>query len=58
MDRVLELIAFNDKKYLTEVEWQCPYKNISKAFWVNNLEAMLKIDKDPENDRMVFWFDN
>ena len=59
MDRLIEQVAFwGDEKYITEVTWQMPYKDIAKYFWEEIVDAMAALDPDPKNVRMVFWFDN
>jgi hypothetical protein len=59
MDRVLNLVAFwEDKKYRTEVIWEDTYGNMSDIFWEETLNKIKMIDENPNNVRIVFWFDN
>lgn len=60
MDRRIENIAFSNQKekYVTEVEWDFPYKESAPYFWETIVPTMAALDPNPENVRMVFWFDN
>lgn len=59
MDRRVENIAFSgSEKYITEVIWEFPYKESAPHFWNTIVPALADLDPDPENVRMVFWFDN
>jgi hypothetical protein len=59
MTRIMNLSAFLDEReYFTCVVKKTPVKEISKTFWVDIVDAMKKLSKDPNNVRCVFWFDN
>jgi hypothetical protein len=59
MERIMNLAAFLDEReYWTKVEHKEPVKEISKAFFVDIIEAMKKLSENPEEVRCVFWFDN
>lgn len=59
MERIMNLAAFLDEKeYWTKIEHKEPVKEISKAFFVDIIEAMKKLSENPADIRCVFWFDN
>jgi guanylate kinase len=60
MDRLLNLAAFWDKEYYTKVSWLDTVKNATDYyFWDITVANMQKLDpKNPENIRMIFWFDS
>jgi hypothetical protein len=60
MDKVLKLIKFADPqdKYYTEVSMDYPYKKVHTHFWEKIIPAMQKLGKDPDNVRIVFWFED
>ena len=46
-----------DKK-AAKIIFEYPYRKTQKRFWDEMVPAMQELDPDPENVRMVFWFDN
>lgn len=59
MERIMNLMAFLDEKdYWTQVENKKSVKEICPSFWIDIVEAMKKLSKDPNKVRCVFWFDN
>lgn len=60
MDKIIDLYAFEneDIKYYTRVSWKEKYKKIAGSKFMENIEAMKKLDSNFENVRAVFWFDH
>lgn len=59
MERIMNLSAFLDEKqYWTKVPHAMSMEEISKEFWIGNLEAMKKLSENTDDVRCVFWFDN
>lgn len=59
MEKRSNNIAFwGGEKYVTEITWEFPYKESAPYFWETVVPTMAALDPDPENVRMVFWFDN
>ena len=59
MEERLNLINFaDDKEHYTKLNISYPYKEVSKHFWNFIIPAMQKLQDDPKNVRIVFWFNN
>jgi len=59
MERIMNLSSFLDENdYWTNVKYQISFKEIAKDFWVDMLQAMIKLGHDPNDVRIVFWFIN
>lgn len=59
MDRISNMAPIlGEEKYYTNIVLDIKYKKIYSWFWDSFLGAMCKIDSNPDNVRMVFWFDN
>ncbi len=59
MDRRVEQIAFSEsEKFVTKIDWNMPYKSTCPHFWTTILDGLVALDPNPENVRIVFWFDN
>jgi len=57
MERILEGGGEHKKSYFTKVEWEEPYKLSASTFFEVTLPALKGLG-EPENVRMVFWFDS
>jgi hypothetical protein len=59
MNRLIKLSPFfGADRYVTEIKFSQKYSSIGGHFWNRIIPAMQKLDSDPSNVRMVFWFDN
>lgn len=59
MERIINLLVFDDGlTYCTEIVWEVPYSKISSHLFDVLVPAMQQLDPNPDNVRMVFWFDN
>lgn len=59
MARIMNMSnMFDYNEFLTRVDQEVPYVKVSKAFWVDILDAMREIDPDPTKVRCVFWFED
>jgi len=54
---LLELIQKNLTNYYCQVEWKQPYYKCARYFWSDCIPRLLRLG-EPENVRIVFWFDN
>lgn len=46
-----------EESYKVKITWYKPYVNFFSSF-LDAINRILKLDKDPNNLRIVFWFDN
>ena len=60
MDKLLtgERKKEKDKHYITTIKWEESYRNAAGHFLFKEALPALKRLGDPENVRIVFWFDN
>ena len=59
MDKIINLVPFWEKSsYYTQVLLSYPYKDTSPHLFNKIIPALEKLDSNPSNVRMVFWFDN
>lgn len=59
MNRIRDLsVMLGDKKYVTSVDVAYRYDSVSDLFWQEFVPAMEKLDSNPDNVRLVFWFDS
>lgn len=59
MDRIQNMKAMlDDKLYLTKVTVESKYLDVNSIFWNQFVPAMEKLDANPQNVRLIFWFDN
>jgi hypothetical protein len=59
MDRLIKLSPFlGSDRYFTEINYSQKYSSVGGHFWNNIIPSMQKLDRDPSNVRIVFWFDN
>jgi len=60
MEKIIDLYAFENEgiKYYTKISWKEKYKDIVGLKFMENIEAMKKLDFNVENVRIIFWFDN
>jgi len=60
MDRLDNLYAFADAdaKIVCKISFQYPVKEIDKSFFGRYIDKMIALNNDPNNVRMIYWFDN
>lgn len=59
MDRLMRMMMFSDdEQFFTEVSIDYPYNKVHTHFWDKIIPAMENLKKNPEDVRIVFWFEN
>jgi hypothetical protein len=58
-EKVVKLNPPDIKNYYTQVEWTVAYKDAIGKYWFEKtIPALTKLSKNPDDVRIVFWFDN